>query len=185
MAGAQRLGDFSVLLLPVLLALGVQGLKWNDNVGTELQTCTGQKFEFDWKYTLDQSNEMEIRKYWTAVLNGKTVDLISQRNTDFQFKRTGGLTLKSASQKDSGKYTLTVEVSQTSPEGTKKYLRTASLLVAEPPRTEGFLMVEQNPNATYDHDIGGWHVHLACGPFVSLGYPHVNVVWKVIIVHHE
>nr|KAG5688911.1 hypothetical protein BaRGS_009752 [Batillaria attramentaria] len=45
---------------------GVQGLTWNDNVGADLRTCVGEQFQFEWRYTLDNT-EMELSKNWTAV----------------------------------------------------------------------------------------------------------------------
>ncbi|KAK7471460.1 hypothetical protein BaRGS_00035896 [Batillaria attramentaria] len=61
MAGTQQTGDFSVLMLPVLLALGVQGLTWNDNFGADLRTCVGKQLQFEWSYTL-HNTEMEVNK---------------------------------------------------------------------------------------------------------------------------
>ncbi|KAK7499205.1 hypothetical protein BaRGS_00009465, partial [Batillaria attramentaria] len=158
----------------------VQGFTWNDNVGADLRTCVGEQFQFEWSYTLDNT-DMEISKNWMAVLNGQTVQLMLERPTEFLFEASGGLTLRSASLAHSGSYSLTVNVMVITTAGnmeTMKYERSANLTVAEPPRTNGTLQVTQVRKAIYDNHTSMWHVTLSCGQFVSLGHPAIDVVWQ-------
>ncbi|KAK7471455.1 hypothetical protein BaRGS_00035891, partial [Batillaria attramentaria] len=172
--------DIKTLVNNNTATLGVQGLTWNDNVGADLRTCVGKQFQFEWSYTLDNT-EIELSKNWTAMLNGQTVWLMLERPTEFQFEQNGSLTLRSASLAHSGNYSVTVDVMVNTTTGNMermKYERSANLTVAEPPRTNGRLQVAQDRKAIYDNHTSMWHVTLSCGQFVSLGHPAVDAVWQ-------
>ncbi|KAK7498147.1 hypothetical protein BaRGS_00010735 [Batillaria attramentaria] len=157
-------------------------MTWHDEVGKDLQACVGYPVTFGWNYSLDQSSENETRSQWTAVLNGRTVNL-DENSTEFAFDGSGRMTLLSASLAHSGTYSLHVEVATISANGseeTKTYERSANLTVLEAPSTTGEpLQATLNPKPVkvQSGNQTEWGIELSFGTFETRGHPAVSAHW--------
>ncbi|XP_070188966.1 probable basic-leucine zipper transcription factor Q [Littorina saxatilis] len=184
-----RFGMIGVVLFVVALS-ELKAYQWDGGPEdkAKITACLGGRASFPWSIVTGHDGETILNlDWWFQAPDKKKTQIATYESKHFYatddvrvgFLPNAGLSIRFARPRDSGNYSVQVEIQQANSSLNSSVSRTVTLFVSDrPPATQDGALYVTLSDAVRDDVTEDWTLQLNCGQFVDLGYPPVDVVWK-------